>query len=296
MEYESLACIRLFLESGSGDVSPAGSDRQLIEDATHPEIIRMLVEHGADPARLKDDPLLAYIGLETAEDLPVSAEEFYEARTRHFGATNPEPMNHPFWAAMVRCGWDAYQASSKFNDQTYDRTRPVWCHRRFGMSLTILPDGRSVQIAGEHEDSYDPDFCIYNDVVVHDGKGRFEIFGYPEDVFPPTDFHSATLMGEWIYIIGNLGYHTSRGTQTPVYRLHTGTWKIERVETTGESPGWIHSHMAQWDGERIFISGGKVQRIGSKGTPELVDNTARHAFDPHTGGWRDLSDTIVETP
>ena len=35
-----------------------------------------------------------------------------------------------------------------------------------GRSTVWLPDGRVVLIAGEHEDSYDPDFCIYNDVVV----------------------------------------------------------------------------------------------------------------------------------
>ena len=43
---------------------------------------------------------------------------------------------------------------------------PVWCFSRFGTSLTELPDGRFVQIGGEHEDFYDPDFCIYNDVTV----------------------------------------------------------------------------------------------------------------------------------
>jgi hypothetical protein len=26
-----------------------------------------------------------------------------------------------------------------------------------------------VQIGSEHEDDYDPDFCIYNDVFVHGG-------------------------------------------------------------------------------------------------------------------------------
>jgi hypothetical protein len=35
-------------------------------------------------------------------------------------------------------------------------------------SLTLLPDGRAIQIGGEHEDYYDPDFCIYNDVFVHE--------------------------------------------------------------------------------------------------------------------------------
>jgi hypothetical protein len=37
--------------------------------------------------------------------------------------------------------------------------------QRFGQSLTFLPDGRAVQIGGEHVDFYYPVFCIYNDVL-----------------------------------------------------------------------------------------------------------------------------------
>ena len=57
-----------------------------------------------------------------------------------------------------------------------------------GQSQTELPDGRLICVAGEHEDSYDPDFHIYNDVVVFDPSGEYEIYGYPQNVFPPTDF------------------------------------------------------------------------------------------------------------
>ena len=77
-----------------------------------------------------------------------------------------------------------------------------------------------MQVAGEHEDGYDPDFCIYNDVIVHHPDGRLEIIGYPESLFPPTDFHTATLVGDRIIVIGSLGYQGSRvyGT-TPVFAL-----------------------------------------------------------------------------
>ena len=86
---------------------------------------------------------------------------------------------------------------------------PVWCAQRFGQSITFLEDGRVVQVGGEHEDSYDPDFCIYNDVFVHEGEA-IRIHGYPEDVFPPTDFHTATLLGREIVLIGSLGYVGTR--------------------------------------------------------------------------------------
>ena len=76
---------------------------------------------------------------------------------------------------------------------------------RFGQTLTRLPDGTVVEIGGEHEDSYDRDFCIYNDVFVHGSDGSIAILGYPEATFPPTDFHTATYIGNWIYIIGGHG-------------------------------------------------------------------------------------------
>src|SRR5581483_9798876 len=117
---------------------------------------------------------------------------------------NPQRMDNPFWKAMVHSGCNAYLARRTFGD-TERFGQPVWCYDRFGRTTTLLPDGRIVEIAGEHEDWYDADFCIYNDIVIFDGKGNFEILGYPERVFPPTDFHSATLVRDSIYIIGSLG-------------------------------------------------------------------------------------------
>jgi hypothetical protein len=186
---------------------------------------------------------------------------------------------------MVRCGWSGYRAAARFGDDSFDRGAPVWCHDRFGMSLTCLPDGRFIQIAGEHEDSYDPDFCIYNDVIIHDGKGGFEILGYPEEVFPPTDFHSATLVGPWIYIIGNLGYPAAREAfayQTPVYRFHTETGRIERVLTHGKSPGWIHRHQAELVAGNIRVSGGKILTKKKNGESEIKDHQACHTLDLET--------------
>jgi hypothetical protein len=47
------------------------------------------------------------------------------------------------------------------------------CHsivRMYRSGLSIGWDGRVVYLGGDHEDSYDPDFCIYNDVVVFGPK------------------------------------------------------------------------------------------------------------------------------
>ncbi|MEZ4617437.1 MAG: hypothetical protein R2867_18265 [Caldilineaceae bacterium] len=43
-------------------------------------------------------------------------------------------------------------------------------------------------------------------IVIH-ADLSIDIYGYPLAIFQPTDFHSATLVGNHIYIIGCLGYH-----------------------------------------------------------------------------------------
>ncbi len=160
----------------------------------------------------------------------------------------------------------------------------MWCNQRYGASLTPLPDGRYIQIGGEHEDFYDPDFCIYNDVIVFDGKGSFQIYGYPENVFPPTDFHTATLVDEHIYVIGSLGYQDERkfGT-TPVYRLNVASLVMEEIATDGAVPGWIHKHLADYDRESntILISRGEVQVESSSPTK----NQTTFSFDISTRRW-----------
>ena len=193
-------------------------------------------------------------------------------------------MNNPFWDAMVRSRACAYTAASKFEKAHVGR-QPVWCFDRFGQSMTRLPDGRHVEIGGEHEDYYDPDFCIYNDVVVYHTNGTFDIFGYPEADFPPTDFHSASYIAPYIYIIGCLGYpHQRRPGETPIYRLHCEFWTLERIDATGDSPGWIHRHQAKViNGDRIQIEGGKND-CGDQ--TELLENNRTYIFDPAERSWR----------
>lgn len=74
-----------------------------------------------------------------------------------------------------------------------------------GISRTRPPDRRLIYVGGEYEDFDDPDFCIYNEVIVFQRNGDIEIFGYPTEVFPPTDFHSTTPTGGKILIVGYLG-------------------------------------------------------------------------------------------
>lgn len=186
---------------------------------------------------------------------------------------------------MVTSGCPAHAARSKFDDMGRE-CGPVWCFQRFGKSLTELPDGRIIEIAGEHEDYYDPDFCIYNDVIVHHADGTFDIYGYPRAVFPPTDFHTATLIGNEIVIIGNLGYGSERNLdKTPVYRLNCDTLEIQFAETSGESPNWICKHRAELVGPRcIKISGGNIAAKVAEGET-FFDNSAVFVLNVDSLEW-----------
>ena len=229
-----------------------------------------LLATGADPQHLTSEGRRAILGYTPEPDqnlLEASADEFQQNRSRRFGSHNPEKMNNPFWEGMVRSGISAYEAGQLFGaaNKFDGKYTPIWCARRFGQSMTFLPDGRIVQVAGEHEDGYDPDFCIYNDVFVHSPEGSLAIYGYPESEFPPTDFHTATLGGSDIYLIGSLGYSDARQYgETPVYKLDTNTFHIERIETTGNKPGWIYKHRAMLlSPQEIRIVQGEIVSLGN---------------------------------
>ncbi len=282
--------VRALLAAGADvDASP-GYYGPPIEHVRSRAVALALFDAGVDPLDLRRDARLLILGADPADhDLSgVTFGDRLRARTRRFGTANPEVIDEPFWNAMIRTratAWDARPIEAD-GSKSADGP-PIWCADRFGQSLTRLLDGRFVEIAGEHEDAYDCDFCIYNDVFVHGTDGSLRVFGYPEALFPPTDFHSATLVGDAILVIGSLGYQgTRRFGETPVFRLDTKTWRFERVATSGENPGWIARHRATLvSPHEIRVSVGKVS-IESDGKEHYVDNDRAFVLDLQTRRWR----------
>ena len=262
----------------------------IIADLQSVEILKLFLQAGDDLNLAPTEVKREYVGLSNEGVFQCSPTDFRKHKSPTSGTSNPQRMDNPFWRDMVKLGCNAYVARQYFDEPSpFRKPGVVWCYDRFGSSLTQLSDGRFVQIGGEHEDYYDPDFYIYNDVVIHDGRGEFQIYGYPKDEFPPTDFHSATRVGEWIYIIGGLGYVDQRQeSHTPVYRLSIASWHIERVDTSGEMPGWIHEHQALHDPMRsaIRVVGGKLVLLDADGQQDIVPNKSSFELDLASFEWR----------
>ncbi len=290
------AFVRQLLDAGARADRRDAFGNTPMSAVTKVKILHLLHAAGGDLNDSSDAMRQALFGLPVEAPLEISRTAYLGGKERRFGTTNPEVMNNPFWQAMVRSRVAAYTARHQFCD-TDNLAQPVWCFQRFGRTLTALPDGRYVEIGGEHEDYYDPDFCIYNDVVVYHGDGRFTVYGYPADVFPPTDFHTATVVGPYIYVIGSLGYMgTRRPGETPVYRLRWDTWQIERVTTQGTPPGWISCHQAGYQAasHSIVVRGGKRIIRGADGRngaypcevdEEYIENIATYVLDLTSMTW-----------
>jgi hypothetical protein len=211
-------------------------------------------------------------------------------------------MSFAFWEWMIqRSLGDAglpkndrvpgpHQAREFFGVEQKDEDGPIWTFDRMGASRNRLPDGRIVYIGGEHEDFYDPDFCIYNDVVVLKPANEIQIYGYPKEVFPPTDFHTATLVHDRIVVIGTVGYQgTRRLGHTPVYALDLATYRISEVKTSGDMPGWISEHRASLDMKGVIkVRRGRVLHF-SRGKERFRPNYEDYALDTKTWVWNRLT-------
>jgi hypothetical protein len=143
-----------------------------------------------------------------------------------------------------------------------------------------------VEIGGERDDAIDPDFMVYNDVIVSQPEangyvepesGNFDIYGYPKDVFPPTDGHTATFVPSRneILILGNMSepqadQDSAANGNTVIYTLDVGTWKMTRRETTGDGPGVIWFHEADLQGNVLRVTGKAPQMFMGDKTQRRV--------------------------
>ncbi|MBD1545958.1 ankyrin repeat domain-containing protein [Roseibium aggregatum] len=274
---DDTATAEVLLAAGADPLGPHDKESTAAERASSHEMRSLFVRYGVHPARFKYETNPEGVPLSFLPAVALDQEDFDSHRSARAGRANPERFLPPFWYEQLRTG---HYTAPKEIARDEDRSKPIWTFSRMGRSVTPLPDGRLVLIGGEYEDDYDPDFCIYADVTVLDGKGGVDHFIYPEDVFPPTDFHTATLVGDHILLIGAFGYPERRQKDlTPVLRLDLANFSIQSVETTGDGPGWVYKHRATLDGHVIIVTGGKTE-LG------FHDNEETYLLDLETMIWR----------
>lgn len=248
--------------------------------ARSPEMIQLLLQFGSAATEFDHEVAPIAFGTDRLQKVSLTAKQFRREAHPRQGTSNPESVDVPFWREQMRTGHTGYIAQREIlGEREFDIDKPIWSFHRFGRTATRLSDGRLVLIAGEHEDTYDRDFCIYADVTVIDKRANLEHYIYPADVFPPTDFHTATLVGDQIYLVGSLGYAGQRREGvTQVLRLDTTDFAIHQVETTGDNPGWISHHTAVLAGRKIVVTGGKVE-------PGYRENFDTFLFDLDHAFW-----------
>ena len=186
----------------------------------------------------------------------------------------------------LKSAYGPYRARDFFKVPMNREDGPIWTFERYGATRTELPDGRVICIGGEHEDYYDPDFHIYNDVVVFEPEGVIEIYCYPKEVFQPTDFHTATLVGDEVILVGCLGNVKDRRPGfTSVYSVDTRSYRISELVTHGTSPGWIFEHAAELSANSLIsIRGGQLVDL-KDGKQRFKRNNEEFSLDTRTGAW-----------
>ena len=194
-------------------------------------------------------------------------------------------MTSPLLRWLVETGHSPYSTRKIFGQDGWDGAIwKGWTIDRMGMSRTVIPDGREVFVAGEHEDYYDPDFRIFNDLIVRGPGGDIEVYGYPKDILPPTDFHTATLLGGELLVVGSIGYPDQRGAGvTPVTRIEIDTWRVAGHTRTTGGPGWLCKHEVEAVDGRLVVRGGEV------GTDSFRRNCDEWSLDPATLDWTRLT-------
>ncbi|MBV1866904.1 MAG: hypothetical protein KUG69_03205 [Marinosulfonomonas sp.] len=279
-----LALFELFSRDRDLDTRPELLERGAESQCDTLPMARLLIQNGADMMLFGSELRPAVTGADLIAPQNITPDLFQRWSQPREGTANPQVCDSPFYREQMRSGNSGYAAKTAvLGDVNVDATDPpVWSFSRFGQTATPLADGRLVLIAGEHEDFYDADFYIYNDVTVLDSSGDVQYFIYPKDVFPPTDFHTATLLQDHIILIGALSHpELRRENQTQVLRLNLSDFSIDHIETRGENPGWINSHSAELIDSEIHIWGGKVE-------PGYQDLEGRYALDLTRAVWRRL--------
>lgn len=165
---------------------------------------------------------------------------FYKYRRAYFKGEitdNPTNVSNPVWTYQVLTGLSGYDYNSLYLDDidNYCICDPNFSFERFGRSMDELMDGSTILIGGNHEDYYDPDFHVYNDVTIvteTDGVKDVTIYMYHWDVLPPLEYHQ-TIVDE------EKGYIDIKCENESIYRLFLEDYHVECIKDPPKTEGHV---------------------------------------------------------
>jgi hypothetical protein len=248
--------------------------------AQNPEMIRLLVDHGADPAGFAGAAFSTAVGLDLVPPPAITRDLFAAGYRVRFGVANPERVDPLFWQAQMRNGQSAPDAKAQIVGCQTTTQGPVWSFDRKGRTATRMPGGGWLLVGGQHGTAHLPDHAIYNDVTYVSPSGAIAHYIYPAKTFAPTIDHSATCVDAGVWLIGGRGYSRD-ADRAPVLWLSLDDFSINWVPTHGRGPGAIYGHSARLLEGAIHISGG----FDAHGRP----SRAAYVLDLASRAWHRLN-------
>lgn len=221
----------------------------------------------------------------------ISKKVYREWREPRFGEWNGQPLTNPVWQWLIEEKPEPSAADTLFRLRDTDSLGPAWTFNRVGASETALPNGQILWAGGRHGEPGDPNYYVYNDLVVKKPEGEFSVLGYPEAIFPPIHSHSATLVSNYILLIGGLGGPESEPSETTrIQAIRIEKFGLHPWSGVGPGPGAIYGHTAKLSDNKLWIevSGGFIQSPDGSSTP----NSKRWRLDLDTLYWTELADNL----
>ncbi len=152
--------------------------------------------------------------------------------------------------------------------------KPALNFCRAGETCTRLPDGRFIVTGGHIKGQ------ALNDVCITDGNKQSWL-GYPSHVLPPIYEHTATVLGNELWLIGSAHIDKTCLYQTPLYRINLNTYQIHKVASRN-SMRQIYGHQTLLKSGQFVIMGGHIITSDTLGDVLIYDNLDDWTFNPKT--------------
>ena len=163
------------------------------------------------------------------------------------GGCTEEGVVNEVWA--LKLGAEAMEWEKPKIGQPEKGPSPRWRH-----TANLLPDGKQVFVFGGRDETARFDDCYLLDTSNY----RWTVPAVTGEVPMPRSDHSATLVGETLYIFGGYGGHGySRVMFNDLFALNTTTFEFSKVQHQGTIPDPRSNHVTVSVRNMLYVLGGR---------------------------------------